>query len=58
MKFKLGDIVEYKDGSGSDVGLVVHIDGERVEILWFEYNKAYPYYVSSPATKKFNVISR
>lgn len=58
MKFKLGDIVEYKDEGGSDAGLVVHINGERVEIFWFEYSKSYPYYIGSPATKKFNVISR
>ncbi len=56
--FKVGNLVEFKDDGGYDVGVVVHVDATWIKIVWFDYEgKQYHYRHDENSLKGFVVIA-
>lgn len=58
MMFEIGNLVEFKDDGGYDVGVVVHVDAIRIKIVWFDYEgKQYDYLIDHNSLKRFIVVA-
>ncbi len=58
MMFEIGNLVEFKDDGGYDVGVVVDIDATWIKIVWFDYEgKQYHYRLDENSLKRFVVIA-
>lgn len=56
--FEIGNLVEFKDDGGYDVGVVVHVDAIRIKIVWFDYEgKQYDYLIDHNSLKRFIVVA-
>lgn len=58
MTFKIGNLVEFKDDGGYDIGVITYVDAIRIKIMWFEYEcKEYHYLIDNNSLKRFIVVA-